>query len=474
MNSTRQRLVWSVSLVVGAALTLFAVLAYLLTAQSLSRDIDRVVQDRAVIVSASMNDKANPTYEIWMDSRMQPAQRGFYVQIVDHQGKFRGKSLNLPEPLPFLDSFRRYHTDQYGVAGLGTETVRDSRGELLRVASYPIYVGSNKVLHITGYALAAVPLKERTARLQGLLRWLVTGSLLVLAGSVVLVRFVAGHWLRSLHAATTSAQALSTGDLSRQRLFVPAGDEEIARLARAFNELLDRLESAHATQQRFLADASHELRTPLTILRGEIEVALRRERAGEEYRVVLESCREEIERLSRLADDLLTLARADAGEVARHRELVNAGELCAEVCAQLKPLAEARSVRLAVQDSNKAHVHGNRLALERVVTNLVENAIRFSPAGEAVTVRAQSEATEVTLEVADAGPGIASEHLPHLFERFSRVEKSRPRQSGGAGLGLAIVKSLVEAHGGRVAVRSEVGKGSTFTVWLPRGEAWKG
>jgi heavy metal sensor kinase len=468
MNSMRQRLVLGVSLVVAAVLAVVVTIIYLLTAQSLLKDIDRVVQDRAVIVSAGMNDKANPTYEIWMDSRMQPAQRGFYVQIVDHEGKLRGKSLNLAEPMPFLESFRRYHTDQYGVAGLTTETVPDSHGEFLRVASYPIYVGSNKVLRITGYALAAMPLKERTARLQRLLWWLVAAWGLGVASATVLVRFVVSQWLRSLHAATTSAQALSAGDLSRQRLFVPPDDEEIARLARAFNDVLDRLEAAHRTQQQFLADASHELRTPLTILRGEIEVALRRERVGEEYRLVLESAREEIERLSRLADNLLTLARADAGEVARHCELVNMDDLCAEVCAKLKPLAQARKVGLVVENSKYTAVQANRLAMERVVTNLVENAVRYSPPDEQVTLRVNGNASEILLEVADAGPGIAPEHLPHLFERFSRVEKSRPRQGGGAGLGLAIVKSLVEAHGGHVAVRSEVGKGSTFTVWLPR------
>jgi heavy metal sensor kinase len=250
-------------------------------------------------------------------------------------------------------------------------------------------------------------------------------------------------------------------------LFVPKDEDEIARLARAFNELLDRLESAHGTQQRFLADASHELRTPLTVLRGEIEVALRRERPADEYREVLESSREEIERLARLTENLLSLARSDAGEGLVTREAVDLAALCVGVREAMSGMAEQKRMKLTVEASEAVFVNGDAGALERVCLNLVENAIRYSPAGENVTLQVVNENGEAVLSVSDTGPGIGAEHLPHLFERFYRVDKARSREQGGAGLGLAIVEALVKAHGGSVSVSGVVGQGTTFTIRLP-------
>ena len=217
-----------------------------------------------------------------------------------------------------------------------------------------------------------------------------------------------------------------------------------------------------------MADASHELRTPLTILRGEIEVALRRPRSPEEYAEVLQSSREEIERLSRLTDNLLTLARADAGETLAHREPVDVAVVARDVCRKLAPLSAQRKVPLACEAPDPAMVSGDAVALEQMIFNLVENALRYTPPGERATVRVAARDSEVTVEVADHGSGIPPEHLPHLFERFYRVDKARSREFGGAGLGLSIVKTLVEAHRGHIEVRSEVGQGSTFAVRLPR------
>jgi heavy metal sensor kinase len=266
-----------------------------------------------------------------------------------------------------------------------------------------------------------------------------------------------------------AARGLASGELGIRRLFVPSDDAELAALAKAFNQLIDRLEASHLTQQRFTADASHELRTPLTVLRGEIEVALRKPRSAEEYRDVLVSNKEEIERLSRLTENMLALAHVDVGDAITQRELVNVSEVCSTVINRLQNLAAERQMIIQHEDTTTEplSVNGDRVALERVMFNLVENAVRYSPTGENVTVRVSKAPPWIEIQIIDTGGGIAPEHLPHLFERFYRVDKARSRTHGGSGLGLSIVKALVEAHGGSVSVSSEVGHGSTFTVRLP-------
>jgi signal transduction histidine kinase len=223
-----------------------------------------------------------------------------------------------------------------------------------------------------------------------------------------------------------------------------------------------------------VADASHELRTPLTILRGEIDVALRRPRTPAEYAEVLQSSREEIERLSRLTNNLLMLARADAGNALVRREMVDVAAIAGDVCAKLALFSEERKVSLFCEANQPAIVSADPVALEQIVFNLVENALRYTPPGESARVRVASGDETVTVEVADHGGGIAPEHLPRLFERFYRVDEARSREFGGAGLGLSIVKTLAEAHGGQVEVRSILGQGSTFTVSLPKSPSHPG
>ncbi|MGV3661726.1 MAG: sensor histidine kinase [Prosthecobacter sp.] len=291
----------------------------------------------------------------------------------------------------------------------------------------------------------------------------------MLAAGAAAAWFLSKQWLRSVATLEEAARGLSTSELGKRRLFVPSDDEELAALAASFNHLLDRLEAAHTGQQRFTADASHELRTPLTVLRGEIEVALRKPRSAEEYRAVLVSNKEEIERLSRLTENMLALAQVDVGDAIAQRESLRVDDLCQSVAAKLHPLAVSQSIDLAVEDASQEPpvIAGDRIAIERVLHNLIENAIRYSPSGEHVLVRTSRSGNEVRIEVIDHGSGIAPEHVPHLFERFYRVDKARSRAHGGSGLGLSIVQALVEAHQGSVSVDSTVGRGSTFTVRLP-------
>lgn len=463
MRSFRTRLVLSFTLLTAVVSALVAAWVYESSAEALRDDTDRLLRDRAYVLSKSVTPMAM-RLQPWMEAFLETDKTGLRVQVVDPAGAVLTQSANLTETLPLSTAARDAAATNMSSF---TETVVMEDGAPLRITSVPITTYRDSHSSVIGFAQVALPEAAREARLHSILMRLIGAVAAAALVAWLLANVLAKAWLRSVDAAAESAHRIGSGETLRERLFVPKDEDEVAKLARAFNELLDKLESAHGTQQRFLADASHELRTPLTVLRGEIEVALRRERPAEEYREVLESSREEIERLTKLTENLLSLARSDAGESIATHEVVDIAAVCGRVSDALAAQAAAKRITLSVAASTPICVTGDAIALERVCLNLTENAIRYSPAGESVVIHARAESAEAVLSVTDTGPGIGAEHLPHLFERFYRVDKARAREHGGAGLGLAIVEALVKAHGGVVAVSSIVGHGTTFTVRLP-------
>jgi signal transduction histidine kinase len=229
--------------------------------------------------------------------------------------------------------------------------------------------------------------------------------------------------------------------------------------------MVARLERSFTEMKRFTADASHELRTPLAIIRAEAEFAVGKTQE-EEVRQVLGSALEECQRLARLSDQLLTLARQDAGLQQRRREPVNLAELTAGVVETLRPLAEAKGLELTCAAGPSPVVSGDPDQLRQVLLNVLDNALKYTAAGS-VSVRITASEKKAAVRVQDTGEGIAAEHLPHVFERFYRVDKSRSRKQGGTGLGLSIAKSIVEAHGGRIELDSAPDRGTTCVVILP-------
>lgn len=462
MNSLRARLFMSFTALLAAALLVFGVIVWLLAREAMSSDVDDFLRGKAMLLARLMP----PTrlgIEPWMEQDLQVQERQFFVQNFAPDGTLGGKSSNVSISLPLTDEARR---SEHPAGGVILETIR-AGGREYRVATHPRRERWGEP--VVMYAQAATSLESVHLRERRLLVWLVGCGLTMLVSGAAASWFLSRQWLRSVTALEETARTISAGDLGRRRLFAPSDDAELAALAASFNHLLDRLEAAHTAQQRFTADASHELRTPLTVLRGEIEVALRKPRVAEEYRDVLISNKEEIERLSRLTENMLALAHVDVGDAITQRELVNVSEVCSTVTTKLQMLATEKPITLHHEDgtTEPLSVNGDRIALERIMQNLIENAVRYSPAGENVTVRVSKHEQQIRIEVIDTGGGIAPEHLPHLFERFYRVDKARSRAHGGSGLGLSIVKALVEAHGGSVSVASEVGRGSTFTVCLP-------
>jgi heavy metal sensor kinase len=278
--------------------------------------------------------------------------------------------------------------------------------------------------------------------------------------------FLAGRALMPIDRITRAAERIGAENLSR-RLEVPPTRDEVARLAATLNGMIARLDASFARQRQFTADASHELRTPLAIIRSQAEVTLSRARTAREYREALDNIAADADRMSALVGDLLTLARADAGEERLALEPVPLGELVAGVVEQLRPLASARDVALERSGEESGPiVRGDQTRLTQLALNVVENAIKYSPGGRVEVGLSRADGS-ARLVVSDTGIGIPAEHLPHLFERFYRVDKARSRAEGGSGLGLAICAWIAGAHGGAIQVESVPGGGSVFTVVLP-------
>ena len=287
---------------------------------------------------------------------------------------------------------------------------------------------------------------------------------LVLAG--IGGAFLARRALAPVGEITGLARWISAEDL-RQRLDLSLPDDEIGRLANTFDEMIGRLDEAFRRQRQFTADASHELRTPLTIMKGRIDVSLEREREPDAYRQVLVEVNEEVDRLIRLAGNLLTLTRADAGQIPLALEEVEVGGIVTGVIEQVRPAAAAKGVELTMSNGTPFNILADEDLLLQLMLNLVDNAIKYTPTGGHVRVSWGPDEDRVTMTVMDTGIGIPSEHVGRLFDRFYRVDVARSRNDGGVGLGLAISQWIVQAHGGEISVESTVGQGSAFTVRLP-------
>jgi len=347
-----------------------------------------------------------------------------------------------------------------------------------------------------GQIIGALQIGISLEDLHGTMRTLLK-VLLLLAPAMLLIAsgggwFLATRALTPIDRLTRTAQRISAEDLS-QRINLRGADDEVGRLAHTFDAMLTRLQSAFEQQRRFTADASHELRTPLTAIIGQIDVAIERPRDAESYRVTLATVREQANRLTHLANDLLFLARADAQPAPVTDELIDLGNLLPAVVAQVEPLADDRQQQIALDQPPELFVHGNEDDLIRLFLNLLDNAIRYTPPGGRISITAAIEHSQptanrasgrmtainaherthaptqpsVVVSIHDTGPGVAPEHLPRVFDRFFRADRGRNRAQGGSGLGLAIAQSIANTHGGRLEVTSTIGQGSTFTAILP-------
>jgi len=343
-----------------------------------------------------------------------------------------------------------------GRAVLAEVRLNGAKGLGLSVDAYRRYV-----------FVVAVPLTDVEGTLAALRRTLLVVGLIALLATGLVGYRLATLALRPVDLMTQRAQLIGRDHL-KARLAEPKADDELSRLAHVLNEMLDRLYQIIESHQSFAADASHELRSPLTSLRSRMEVALRRTRTAEEYRRVIADCLAEIERLTRLAEDLLELARSDARRLTLDLSEFELQPLIAGEIARMRPEAEARKVKLSAEINPDLTVIADETRLRRVLSNFLSNAIHYSrPEGGQVLVKAGEGVSDVWIEISDDGIGLDAEQQRHVFERFWRADKARSIRTGGTGLGLAICQEIVRAHGGQVNVTSRPGLGSTFRICLP-------
>jgi two-component system, OmpR family, sensor kinase len=293
-------------------------------------------------------------------------------------------------------------------------------------------------------------------------------NLMAVGAAILLIGLAGGWWfvgraLRPIADISATAAGISAGDLS-QRINIAETESELGRLAAVLNSTFARLETAFAQQRQFTADAAHELRTPVSVILTQTQTALNRERSATEYRETVEACQRAAQRMRRLTESLLELARLDAGQETLKRlkfDLARTAGDCAEL---VRPLAATRGITIRC-DLAPVPANGDPERLAQVVTNLLTNAVQYGKANSEVRLSTKSQGSMILLAVSDNGPGISREDLPRVFERFYRADASR--SSGQTGLGLAISQAIVKAHNGTIEVSSQPGVGTTFTVVLP-------
>jgi heavy metal sensor kinase len=311
-----------------------------------------------------------------------------------------------------------------------------------------------------------VPLSFAEKTLQGLIALLFLGSC-----GILLVAWLGSGWLSRkvllpIESLSAMAETMSVSDVPAQ-LSLNSPYREFHRLTKAFNATMDRFVRSGESQARFVDYAAHELQTPLTVLQGNLEVILQKARSADEYREVLISNLEQVERLIVLTRSLLTLTKFAGDRTVLERTRLELEPLLRELVSELTLLAEDRNIALTMQAVPVPVVLADPNWLKQAVINLIDNALRYTPPGGAVTLRLEKDDENVLIAVEDTGQGIEPEHVPFLFERFYRTDRARAKDSGGTGLGLPIVKEIIEGHGGCVTIESRVGRGSIFTLHLP-------
>ena len=461
-TSIRVRLTLWYGSALALILLLFAVALYLVMSRALREQVDASLDEAAAVAIRTLGEHRFGPFLIFEDLSQdfpEIALLDKFFQIFGPAGQVTIQSSNIQSrEIPLSQS-----AFQASLEGRSTfESVEFQKGVSLRLLSVPIRQGERLV----NVLRVGTSLQPTDRMLRRLLTGLYIASPLALVVSLVGGWFLAGRALRPVHAITQAARRIAAGDWG-QRIQTPHSNDEIGQLASTFNGMIGRLERSFKQIRQFSADASHELRTPLTITKGETELALRRPRHAEDYRMVLESNLEEIDRMSRIVDELLFLSRADLGEIKLKMAPVQLDELIREIHQQAMILGKERHVQTILKVAEPVVIYGDDLRLRELLLNLVDNAVKYSREGQTVELALQSVGNQAKIVVKDEGIGIAQEYQSRVFDRFYRTDDARAHAAKGTGLGLAICKWIVDVHHGNIELESAAQGGACFTVFLP-------
>jgi heavy metal sensor kinase len=456
--SIRWRLTLWYGAVLAVVLAIFGAAVYLMMRHALTERAGAALLMESAEVEQEIERAKNAEFlSTWLERRF-AHHPGFDIQVTTPQGervfrseRIRDSGLPVPSSPPapgrslFIDSVLdrgRFHISNRGVVG----------------PSGPLVVQ------------VAAPHEHNDQELGELLTVLWLTGPLALGSALVGGYLLARSALAPVDRMTAEAGTITAFRLDR-RLQIGKHGDELDRLAMTLNVMIARLERSFEEIRRFTADAAHELRTPLAVIHNAAEVALSTPREAEQYRRFLEDILEEEERIKRLAEQLLFLCREDAGLTPGVRQPISLDAIVRQAAEPMGVLAAAGGVSLKTDDVSPCWVSGDPDSLRRLLFNLLDNAIKYTSQGGRVEVRCGGHERSVTLTVSDTGVGIPSEHIPHIFERFYRIDPARSREAGGTGLGLAICRAIVEAHGGTIELESALGSGTKVVVNLPRLQA---
>jgi len=452
--SIRWRLTLWYGAVLAAVLGVFGTSVFLFMSRGLRNRIDRELSDQMAVIEGQLawSIPQVASQELAARHARHPA---FDTQVTGSDGSIVMRSERIRQR--GLPAASRPTTEAGGVY----EDFHASDRERFRMLSRTVTAGD-----VPLQIQVATSLGENDRELSELMAMLLVAVPLAVACTLGGGYLLARKALSPVDRMAATAEEITVTSLDR-RLEAPNPDDELGRLARALNGMIARLEDSFQQVRRFTADAAHELRTPLAILRNEAEVALRVPRESEQYRTSLEDMLEEIEHLSQLSEALLFLFREDAGLGSQAREEVRLDQLAREMADDARVVATEHDQSLVLDAPMPCQVLGNQEQLRRLLSNLLENAINFTPGGGTIAIEVDGDKNQARLIVSDTGMGIAPQHLPRIFDRFYRGDSSRSRRTGGSGLGLSICKSIAEAHRGSIEVESEPGKGTRVILTLP-------
>ena len=456
---------WKLTIWYGGILALILIIfssgVYIYFKNSLEKSIDVKIKSIAEVLASSMTEEHGANvfgnFERYLENVLGKKPKGKFIQIIDSSGKIGAKMNDIEtDAIP-----TRFDSTERALKGEIVYETKEDANPRLRMITMPI-LDNKKITSIVQVGSSLADFDETMRKLLIIMIISIPTSISV---TIIVGYFMARKSLKPVDQIRKAAVKISSSNLD-ERIDIKGRKDELGRLAETFNAMIARLKDSFQRINQFSIDVSHELKTPLTILKGETEVVLRKERGNEEYKNLLQSNLEEIDRMARIIDDLLLLSKADTKDMKLNIENISLRDLVAEVCMNMKIFADSKEIVLVVDELADVRIVGDELKLRRMLWNIMENGIKYTSKGGVVNVSSYTNNGYVCINVKDNGMGISGDDIKYIFDRFYRADRSRKRESG-SGLGLSISKWIAEAHKGVIEVASQPSKGSQFLIKLP-------